>query len=142
MKKAYKLIVGILVLVSVFALCSCGGSETKEAPEPSSDASVVMIGNESGEVLMEHVDAKAGDNTCEIYISGVKDGERYFIEIDKDDEYIGTTERIVANGAIPAYLNGDIVFEKNIFYTAKLYKFRENEASKSDFVASLGFNAQ
>lgn len=90
---------------------------------------------------MERVIANVGDNTLGIVVSGVKEGENFYISIEQDGEEIGTTEYITSNGTVTAYLQDGKVLEKGVSYVAKLYRFRDKEASRSDLVGYLKFDA-
>ena len=113
-----------------------------EGEEYAENAYAKISNDKITNALMEHVIAKVGGTTLGIVVSGVKEGERYFISIEKDGEEIGTTENIVSNGTVTAYLRNGNKLEKKVIYTAKLYKYREKEASKSDLVGYLDFDPE
>ena len=106
------------------------GSQSEKVYELLFDAEEVA--------LMEHVEAYSGRDTAYIYVSGIDEDEEYFIDIVLDDETIGTTEKIVKDGKVMAYLS-DSVFETGVFYEAQLYKMITGSMSVK--VGSLTFNA-
>lgn len=89
-------------------------------------------------VVIESVDAAAGEKEFEVTVSGIEESNEFFIEIeDADGNYIGTTEKFLENGAVPTYLGGDTVLEKGATYTAKL--FFMTTGSQSEEIGSYEF---
>lgn len=70
--------------------------------------------------MIEHVEAYVSKKEATVVVSGLKEGHEYFVNIEKDGEYIGTTDPFITK-------NGEAVvtlfepLEKDVVYTAKLY---------------------
>lgn len=80
----------------------------------------VLKFNADGEMI-EHVEAEVGKKEGKVYVSGLLQGNEYFVDVEKDGEVIGTTDpKITANGVATIALT-EGTFEKDVIYTAKLY---------------------
>ncbi len=94
--------------------------------------------------IIQHIEARPCTSKGKVVIAGLTDGQRYFVTIYKEgsDEYIGTTENIVSDGAADVYLQDGRTFEPQGKYVAKLSKRLEGQDSKSEEVYKLPFNPE